>query len=314
MPARAGAAIIARIAPGRPQHRSPFPARHVERVRRELAPYLERLAEVEFVDRSVAIASQAFVALIPLLLVSSALLPRSERHTYSDSIVRRFDLHGSSASQVRQVFAQPAEVRNTLSVIGVLVLVVSALSFCRVLQRVYERAWRLPPLGIRGTPGQLAWLGMAVVYLVVAGALNTSLGRWLGSFGSVVVALSCGVVLWLWTPFLLLGRRVERRRLRITAVLTALSLSLTSLWSVLYMPQAIGASAARFGAIGIAMALLSWLIALAFVVVGATVIAAVWAERSAPAPAARAEAAASTRTAGRRRSPPRQRPPARPPG
>src|SRR4051812_938939 len=134
--------MIARIRPTDRHPGSGLPTAALARVRRFADPYLERLAEVEFVDRSVALASQAFVALIPLLLVSSSLLPRSERRSFADSVVRRFELHGSSASEVRQVFAQPAEVRNTLSVVGVLVLVVSALSFCRALQRLYERAWR----------------------------------------------------------------------------------------------------------------------------------------------------------------------------
>ena len=273
---------------------SGFPAGLVARVREFVAPYLERLAEVEYVDRSVALASRAFVALIPLLLVSSSLLPRSERRNYADSVVRRFELKGTSATEVRQVFAQPSEVRSTLSVLGFLVLVVSALSFCRLLQRLYERAWRLPSLGVRGTPAQLAWLGVAVVYLVVVGGLNTAAGRRLGPLGGAAVSLAFGVALWMWTPYLLLGRRVPRRRLRLTAVLTAVSLTLTSLASIVYMPHAIGATAGRFGAIGVAMAMVSWLIGVALVLVGATVVAAVWSGRSVPAPAARVEAAART--------------------
>jgi membrane protein len=263
-------------------------------VREFVAPYLERLAEVEYVDRSVALASQAFVALIPLLLVSSSVLPRSERRSYGDSLVRRFELHGTSATEVRQVFTQPSEVRNTLSVLGFLVLVVSALSFCRVLQRLYERAWRLPALGMRGTPGQVAWLAVAVVYLVVVGGLNTAAGRWLGPLGGAIVGVAFGVALWLWTPYLLLGRRVARRELRLTAVLTAVSLALTSLASIVYMPHAIGVSASRFGAIGVAMAMVSWLIGVAFVVVAATVIAAVWSGRSLPTPAGRMKASAAS--------------------
>ena len=42
-------------------------------VRRQLAPFVERLVEVELFDRAVAIASQAFVALIPYMVVVSAL-------------------------------------------------------------------------------------------------------------------------------------------------------------------------------------------------------------------------------------------------
>ena len=192
------------------------------------------------------------------------------------------------------MFAEPSEVRSTLSVLGFLVLVVSALSFCRLLQRLYERAWRLPSLGVRGTPAQLAWLGRGG--RVPGGGRRAQHGR--GPLAraarGAAVSLAFGVALWLWTPYLLLGRRVPRRRLRVTAVLTAVSLTAMSLASIVYMPHAIASSAGRFGAIGVAMAMVSWLIGVAFVIVGATVVAAVWGGRSAPAPAGRAEAAART--------------------
>ena len=76
------------------------------------------------------------------------------------------------------------------------------------------------------------------------------------------------MALWLWTPYLLLGKRVARARLRVTAVLTAASVTALSLVSIVYMPHVIASSADRFGAIGIAMALVSWLIGGAFVIVG----------------------------------------------
>ena len=78
-------------------------------VRRLVAPFVERLVEVELFDRAVAIASQAFVALIPYMVVVSAVLPCYERHSFADSIVHRFDLTGDSAEAIEQVFAPPGE-------------------------------------------------------------------------------------------------------------------------------------------------------------------------------------------------------------
>jgi membrane protein len=249
-------------------------------LRRLLAPLLERLVELEMVDRAVALGSQAFVALIPLLVVWAALVPGGDRNGVADSLVDRFDLTGGSADAVRRVFAQPAEVRDSVSILGAVLLVFSALSFCRALQRLYERAWRLPPLGFRGTPTQLAWLAFVVVYLSLVSGLNTAAVDWLGSGGRLAVALGTSFVLWLWTPYLLLGRRVARRSLYVTGAITAVCMTALSVASVIYMPQSITTSAERFGPIGIAVSLVSWLIGAGFVVVIAVALGAVLTERS----------------------------------
>jgi membrane protein len=253
-------------------------------LRRLAAPFVERLVELELFDRAVAIASQAFVALIPFMVVAAALLPHSERSSFADSIVRRFELEGDSADAVERVFAQPADVRSTVSVFGVLLLVISALSFCRAMQRLYERAWRLPALGMRATPSHLMWLALVVVYASVAGALSTAAGEWLGPVGRLAVGFVGSFVVWLWTPYLLLGRRVGRRALRVTALLTATGMTAFSVASLVYMPQSIASSSERFGAIGIAIAIVSWLIGVGFVLVVAAALGAVLADRSARVP------------------------------
>jgi membrane protein len=249
-------------------------------VRRVTAPYAERLVEVELFDRAVAIASQAFVALVPFMVVAAAVLPLGDRGDYADSIVRRFDLHGSSADAVETVFAKPAEVQSTLSAIGVFVLVISALSFCRALQRLYEKSWRLAPRGVRHTGSHLLWLLLAAAYATVASTLNTAAADSLGPGGRIAVALVLSLVLWLWTPYILLGRRIPRRSLRATAVLTATGLVGLSLASIVYMPRTIASSAERFGPIGIAIALVSWLISAGFVLVVAAAFGAVLADPS----------------------------------
>jgi membrane protein len=255
-------------------------SRPLDWVRRVTAPYIERLVELELFDRSVAIASQAFVAFVPFLVVAAAVLPIGNRGSYADTIVRRFDLHGSSADAVQTVFAKPAEVQSTLSGIGVFLLVISALSFCRAMQRMYEKAWRLAPMGIRHSGNHLLWLVLAAAYATVASTLNTAATEWLGAGGRLAVAAALSVGLWLWTPYILLGRRIPRRSLRATAVMTASGMLLLSAASILYMPRTIAESAARFGPIGIAIALVSWLISAGFVLVIAAAFGAVLADPS----------------------------------
>ena len=47
---------------------------------------------IQGVDRAMAIAAQAFTALIPLLLLVSALAPTDSQDIVSDAIIRRFAL------------------------------------------------------------------------------------------------------------------------------------------------------------------------------------------------------------------------------
>src|SRR3954453_7836474 len=158
-------------------------ARPLASLSRFVAPFAERLVELELFDRAVALASQAFVALIPFMVVVAALTPYGERSSFADSIIHRFQLTGDPAPAVEQLFSQPAEVQATLTTFGVLLLIVSALSFCRALQRTYERAWRLRRLGMRSTPSHLLWLAVAAAYASIASELNTAAGGHLGGAG-----------------------------------------------------------------------------------------------------------------------------------
>jgi membrane protein len=255
-------------------------ARPLASVRRFVAPFTERLVELELFDRAVALASQAFVALIPFMVVVAALTPYGERSSFADSIIHRFGLTGDTAAAVEQVFSQSAEVQSALTGFGVLLLIVSALSFCRALQRTYERAWRLQRLGMRSTPSHLLWLAVAAAYASIASALNTAAGEHLGDVGRLVVAFGLSFFLWLWTPYLLLGRRVERHSLRITSALTATALTAFEIASVFYMPRSIASASESFGSIGIAIAIVSWLIGVGFILVVAAGLGAVLAERS----------------------------------
>src|SRR4051812_11605072 len=171
---------------------------------------LERLVEVEFVDRSIALASLTFPSLIPLGVVLGSIAP-TDGNGFADSLIRRFKLEGSTAALVESVFAPPSDVRSTVSVVGVVLLLAAALSFTRGLQRVYERSWRLRSLGVRATPAGLAWLlfvGVVVTLLVPArDALDDLTGPLMG----LILSLATAFFVWLLTPFMLLSRRVPWR-------------------------------------------------------------------------------------------------------
>lgn len=226
-----------------------------------------------------ALGSLLFTAVIPLGVVVAAVLPGTNSSDFADSLVRRFHLDGDSARTVEQVFAPPDEVQQSLSALGFALVIVSALSFTRGLQRVYERSWNLDSRGYRGTPAGMAWLlGITLWISLFSGVRN-----WLQDLGgpllAVVVAVAFGTVVALFTPYVLLARRIPWRKLVPTAILTAVASTALSVSSVVYMPKAISDSAEQFGTIGVAIALVSWLVVIGFALTLSAAIGAVLGER-----------------------------------
>lgn len=245
------------------------PARAVEFVR----ACLDRLVQIQFVDRAIALGSLAFTAMVPLLVIVGAYAPGSDG--IAEALIDRFHLSGTTAALLEEVFTQPPGAHGAISGVGVLLLVGSALSFTRGLQRLYEMAWRLDTRGWKGTVAGLKWLALAALWA----GLFTSARTWLldhtGPLLSLVIALATGTVLWLVTPFVLLDGRVRWRHLLPTALLTAIGMLALSVSSVVYMPEAIADSADRYGSIGIAISLVSWLVGTGFVLVFCAAIGAI---------------------------------------
>jgi membrane protein len=216
------------------------------------------------IDRSLALGAQAFGALIPLLILLEAVEPGDAG--MADELIERFDLGGSAATAVRDAFAVSGDQTSTTA-LSVLVLIVSVLSFTRRLQRLYEDTWEFGQRGLRGTGWGLAWIAFFAAYASLLPALDETVDDTVG----LVLSLAGGFLLGLLTPYILLGRRVPWRRLVLQAGLTAGGLLALGIWSAIYMPRAIESSAAAYGAIGIAFALLTWLWGLGIVLVAAAI-------------------------------------------
>lgn len=230
--------------------------------------------ELEGFDRAMALAGQAFAALLPLLIVVGAVTPAGTEDLASD-LIDRFDLTGQSAETLESYVNEPAAVQDGVSIAGAFILVISALSFTRAMQRLYVRAWRLPSLGVYGNAWGLLWLLMFCTFWllqpVVVGVFDGAVA------GAVSIALA--TAMWLLTPWILVARRVSRRRLLPQALLTTAGTLAFSVASAVYMPYAIESAAREFGVIGVGFALLSWLFVLALILVVTAALGAVLVER-----------------------------------
>ncbi len=237
--------------------------------------WFERFVAVQGIDRAMAIAAQGYSAFLPLLIVYASTLPRGDNANFADLLVNKFELHGSSADSVRLAFAPAGTVESGVTALGLVLLLISTLSFTRGMQRLYEGAFKLPTLGMRNTTRALTWLGFVAILATLRPlVLNPFHGA-----PKVVLTIAISVVIWLVTPYLLLGRRVRWPTLMPSAVLTAIGETGVAIWSVIWMPHTFATSAAQYGVIGIGFAMLTWFVAVAAVLVVTTTGGATIAER-----------------------------------
>jgi uncharacterized BrkB/YihY/UPF0761 family membrane protein len=226
------------------------------------------------IDRALVLASQAFTALIPLLLLVAALAPADHRDVVSKALIGRFRLSGDAADAVSTLFAHPGS--SPIGFLSGSLLVFSGVSLTRRMQRMYQQAWGLQPRPGVGHAVHAALglttllLGIGLLYL--ARALVDSLP--MSGFLLLTVSAVAGVLLWTSLPWLLLDRRVAWRRLAPTGALTTVCTSAYGVASTIYMPRLLETYSRRYGLFGVTLALVGWLLAIAFIVVAATVVAA----------------------------------------
>jgi membrane protein len=225
--------------------------------------WARRFVAIQGIDRSMAIGAQAYTALFPLLIVYVSVSPLERERTFAQLLIDRLELDDGAADSVRQAFAPVETIQSGVTALGVALLLFSGLSFTRGLQRLYEGAFSLRTLGMRNSKYGVIWLLVVSVLLILRPIV---LGPLTGRV-ETAASLAISALLWLVTPYFLLGRRLSWRRLLPVALLSVLGMTGVGVWSVLWMPHTIASSADQFGVIGIGFALLTWLVVIAGVLV-----------------------------------------------
>lgn len=235
---------------------------------------------LEIIDRSMSLAAQLVASLIPLLIVIAAGLPFQRNASYWNAVARWLGLRGASRETLHQLIGRGGHFTTDTTWFGIVVLVISAFSFTRALERTYERAWGLEPLGFKNSPRQTIWLAALVAFLFIGYLLRLlALQFLLLSPLFVVVYIVVGVALWVATPYLLLGGRVPWRQLVPGAIVSWAALVVFFAVSALYMPSRIAASSNQFGPIGLIFVILSWYFILFCLVVAGAALGPVLQEK-----------------------------------
>jgi uncharacterized membrane protein YvlD (DUF360 family) len=236
---------------------------------------VQRFIGMAGIDRSMVLASQAFTSLIPLLILVATWAPAGKDNVIAESIIRKFHLEGDAAASVTQLFAVPEGATSSVSTFSALLLLVSGTSFTRRFQRMYRSAYEQRKEGIRS--GVYSTLGLVVLLVevfvlygarAVVGYLPLS---WLFTLPFAIVT---GVILWTSIPYLLLNRQVHWRRLVFGGAVASLGSVVYSFVSTIYMPETLERYTQEFGLFGVTIALIGWLLALAFVLVAAAAVGA----------------------------------------
>jgi membrane protein len=234
--------------------------------------FLHAFIAMRAVDRALALASKLFIAVLPISILCTALI---SGRSFGDQIVERFGLSGAGAEAARTLFAAPAQVQTGIGLLGLLILASSAFSFTRALERTYLDCWQLPPAGPTALRDRLSWLAGFVVVLAALSTIHAALSAADLAAAIFVFTALAGSAFFLWTPYVLLGRRVAWRRLVPTALLTGGGLVVLGVGSAIVMPELVSHNTVRYGLIGFTFSVVSWLFGAALLIVGTAILGAV---------------------------------------
>ncbi|MEU6071622.1 MULTISPECIES: YhjD/YihY/BrkB family envelope integrity protein [Streptomyces] len=234
---------------------------------------INRFQKIVGFDRSMALASSALTALIPLAIVLGVVFDNiAHGNDVANRIITRYHLTGGGAEAVTSLFTPAGETSSSVGVFGVVFLTISALSFARTSQRLFEQTWELKPLSVRNTRKGLWWILALGGYLAVSGWLYAVLppGR-LGLAAALCdVPVTAGFLL--WSGRLLSANRIGWVDLFPFAVTASLLTGVYQVGATVYMPRLFNSYASRYGSVGAVFAMISGLFGAMLVIVGSSAI------------------------------------------
>ena len=228
---------------------------------------VSRFQKVAGFDRSIALASSALTATIPLAIIASSLSSQLGGRETAERVIDRYELTGGGAEAVTDVFSPPSGTSTSIGILGVFFLLIAVLSFTRAVQRLFELTWELEPLSVRNTFNGLLWIGGLSAWIFVSGAIHAALGRGRLELVATLIIVPLSVVFLLWSARVLSARRIPRDDLLPFAVIGAGLFAAYSVGAEVYVPHLFSTYATRYGVIGAVLAMISVLFSIMVVLV-----------------------------------------------
>ncbi|MET7547133.1 YihY/virulence factor BrkB family protein [Streptomyces sp. NBC_01724] len=224
-------------------------------------------------DRSMALASSALTALVPLSVLLGAVLGNLVHFDAAERIIKRYHLTGAGATAVSSLFSPAEATSASVGIFGIVFLTISVLSFARAAQRLFEQAWELKPLSVRNTRNGLWWILTLGGYVVISTLLS---GLRSGGVLGLATASVCGVLVTaaflVWSGRILSAKRISWTDLLPFGITGAVLTAAYSVGATIYMPHLFNSSAARYGVVGAVFAMISALFAAMLVLVASAAL------------------------------------------
>jgi membrane protein len=236
---------------------------------------VHRFFRIELLDRSFALAAQAFVALLPLVIVVVSVFVTDSAETISNSIGDRFGLDDAARAALRVLFDHPGTA--AISWLAILISLLSAFSLARRLARTYALIFEVAPL-----PRSKSWHGLVWIVLQVSMFLVASQLRELRqSSGAVLAGVVVVLLLLAWFATDVAGLRLlvpaaPMQMMVASAVVSSLGRAGLAIWAYVYMPKSLTSQAEQYGPIGVTFALFTYILAGVLVYVVSPLIVTTW--------------------------------------
>ncbi len=228
---------------------------------------LNRFQKVAGFDRSIALASSALTATIPLAIIATTVSSQLGGKDTADRIIDRYELTGGGAEAVKDVFSPPSGTTTSVGIVGILFLLVAVLSFTRSVQRLFEQTWELQPLSVRNTFNGLLWIGGLTVWITLNGTIHAVLGRGRLELAATLVIVPLSAAFLVWSGRVLSAKRIAREELLPFAILGSGLFAAYSIGAAVYVPHLFSTYATRYGVIGAVLAMISVLFCIMVVLV-----------------------------------------------
>src|SRR3954452_15919664 len=222
-----------------------------------------RFKKIEGGHLALIIGANAFIAVIPLLIIGYAFLEAfNPDRSIGTVLVDRFHLTGATAQTVRDTFTTAEAGKSVALSIGLISLVITGIDIASTVGTAYARAFATTPLqGWRKLLRGWIWL----ITLLAMTSVTLTLRYWAASrpwwFVIVVAPFAFGMTLcFYWvTPRLVLHLPFGWRDLLPGALLCALAAAVLNTASTFVLASWFSWYGQAYGPFGVALALMAWI-------------------------------------------------------
>jgi len=239
--------------------------------------FVTELQTLDFSQQIILLGAGLLVSLLPFLILLSAFA--SQR--IDDDIALRLGLNRRASGIVSHLLTSSPAVLNVATLTSLLFVAAGTLAVASSLQQIYEKAFRQDHRGMRDMYRLAIW----TVVLCATVALESIVGRPVrdapgGAVLAELVTFAVMTPFFWWTMHFLLAGRVPWRKLLLSAIATGAFYVGLGIFSKFYFSSTIISDSRTYGTIGAIFGILTWLIAIAAVIILGAVAGVVWDSRT----------------------------------